>query len=185
MSKKNIQLTFQSDLMLAQNSETYSMREGDAILPTKTIEPLVVPDDSNLFERTQGDPPEGFKVIQEIFSLRDGTIRNERWVKSFLLSGIVRAISDEFVACEIISDDVNKKTVIRNYPRLQFSHLPALKIGTTVKIKINEKPGSFRTDIIDGSNMGIEREFGNLLSWNNLSDFEMDDPNDINNEDNF
>lgn len=165
--------------MAFDNSDTYLLSpEAD---PLSTLAPYDdLTGNSNKFENTSSSESADINILEGIFSLRDGVILNERWDNSYLLSGRINAISENFVSCELIIDKANKETKIRNYPIKQLDHLPSLNIGKTIKVKINEKPGSFRVDIIDGSNTGIEKEFESMSIWEELNDFEMDNPKDLN-----
>lgn len=119
-------------------------------------------------------------ILEEIFSLRNGIILNEKWDNSYLLSARINSVSETFVCCEVIINRKDNDTQIRKYPIKQFNHLSSLKLGKTIKIKINEKPGSFRVDILDGANTGIEKEFESMVSWDKLSNFKMDKPQHLN-----
>lgn len=115
-------------------------------------------------------------IVDRIFSQRGGLIINEKWENSYTLSGRIISTNEQFVICETILDNETKKTQVRTYPFKLFEHLPIIEKGRTVKIKINEKAGSFRYDIIDGSNMGIEKEFDEIDVWSQLEGYEMDNP---------
>lgn len=121
------------------------------------------------------------KMTDEVFAVGSGWIVNEKWENSYLLSGRISAVTKDFIECETIVDKNAKKTQLRKYPINLFMHLPLQKVGSTVRIKINEKKGSFKIDVIDGSNMGIEKEFEDISIWNELEGFEMDNPADLGN----
>lgn len=137
--------------------------------------------EKKIFEDSLANDNDLEKVTKNIFSLGEGWIINEKWENCYLLSGRISAITNDFVECETIIDKNSKKTQLRKYPINLFMHLPVQKVGSTVRIKINEKKGSFKIAIIDGSNMGIEKEFEEISMWDELNDFEMDNPSDLRN----
>lgn len=166
--------------MKFQNLDThFSDSEFKIDSELNIIDPLSTYEDPRVVSKNFLTESAELNIIDRIFSLKDRVILNEKWDNSYLLSGRINALSENFVSCETIIDKVHKETQIRNYPIKQFAHLPFLKVGKTVKIKINEKPGSFRIDIIDGSNTGIEKEFESMQNWDQLNDFKMDDPADL------
>ncbi len=159
--------------------------EIDRYLPNQEVSPsstsrLYDGIGSDKFENALSGESTDLNILEGLYLLRSGFILNEKWENSYLLSGRINSISEDFVSCEIIIDKDNKETQIRKYPIKQLQHLPSISIGKTIKIKINEKPGSFRLDIIDGTNTGIEKEFENMSNWDELENFEMDNPADLN-----
>lgn len=161
-----------------------------ATIDTNSLNQETLPSLINLYDNT-GMNSETYKikpvsesigspVLDEIFSLRNGIILNEKWDNSYLLSARISSISESFVCCEVIINRKDNVTQIRKYPIIQFNHLSSLRVGKTIKIKINEKPGSFRVDILDGANTGIEKEFESMISRDKLSNFKMDNPKDLN-----
>ena len=160
--------------------DNYLMDQRDSSLTT--FEGFFKPDQSeNIFKDPLTSDSALEKMTDSIFVLGNGWIINEKWENSYLLSGRISAITQDFVECETIIDKHAKKTQLRKYPINLFIHLPVQKIGSTVRIKINEKRGSFKIDVIDGSNMGIEKEFEEIANWDELNDFEMDNPSDLGN----
>lgn len=117
------------------------------------------------------------KELNQIFKLKEGFIPDENWTKVQLISGRVIKLTKSEVACEcIFYIDEYKEYQIRNFSRSLFEHLEPIKEGKLLKIKISQKPGSFRIDIIDGKGLGVEKEFSEQDKWNELKNFEMDDP---------
>lgn len=166
--------------MSTPSTETYLVQQEKAPLDFTNIYNDFLGKENKFENSPSFTETKDASIIEGLFSLRGGVILNEKWDSSYLLSGRINAISEDFVECESIIDKTNKVTQIRLYPKILFSNLPVLQIGKTVKIKINEKKGSFRIDIIDGSNTGIEQEFESMSIWDSLDNFEMDNPRDLN-----
>ena len=106
--------------------------------------------------------PTGIKALKELdktiseelgqfFNLKEGFIPNENWSKVQLISGRVVKVTKNDVSCEcIFYVDDHKEYQIRNFSKTLFEHIEPLKEGKLIKIKISQKAGSFRIDIIDG-----------------------------------
>lgn len=114
-------------------------------------------------------------ITKELF-FQQNFIRNENWSKTYLLSCQILKINADFIHCECIIDNDNKITQIREFPSLLFQHIKPLQEGEFIKIKISQKPGTVRTDIIDGKGLGIKEEFEIINSWDELEDFKVDKP---------
>ncbi len=110
-------------------------------------------------------------ITNRIFRQR-GFIAFENWTGSFYISSKVINVQKEFVQCECIISKESKILQVREFPILLFNHIFPLQSGTLVKIKISQKPGSTRTDIIDGKGLGIEKDFEIFNIWDQLKDFE-------------
>lgn len=102
-------------------------------------------------------------------------LSNERWdgPANILFSRIIK-FNKENVWCECILDKEESITQIRKFNSSLFSHIQKKASNLfhyPIVIKINQKAGSIRIDIVDGSNMGIEKEFDSFVDWSELSNF--------------
>ena len=104
-----------------------------------------------------------------------GFVGNDGWTASILVSGKIIKHNSDSVTCECITSLLKGTTEVRDFPSILFDHLKPLLEGYPVKIKVSQKKGSIRYDVIDGKNLGIEREFSDLVNWDELNDFKMDD----------
>ena len=125
--------------------------------------------DTNEFNNEEG------LLLNKIFESK-GFITNENWLTSKLISAKVIKFNKQSVICECLISKSNAEIQHREFPIVLFEHLLPLHINFPIKIKVSLKKGSSRTDIIDGRNLGIEREFNELVDWNSLNEFEMDEP---------
>lgn len=116
------------------------------------------------------------QLIERLISQRNAPMLNEGWAKTIFLSAKILKITNSFVVSECIISKENNYTQIREFPKLLFNHIEPISVGQFVKIKISQKPGSTRTDIIDGKGLGIDKDFEMLDAWKDLENFEMDKP---------
>jgi hypothetical protein len=137
------------------SEKTFLLRNDSAIVLLKGI----------------GEIEATYSLTERLVRQRGGAIINENWSKSQLLSARILKVTKDFISCECLISKSQKITQLREFPALLFSHITPLEENTFVKIKISQKPGSFRTDIIDGRNLGIEKDFEMIDLWKDLEDF--------------
>jgi len=114
------------------------------------------------------------EITRRIFDQK-GFVSNDGWTASILVSGKIIKYNSDSVTCECITSLLNGATEVRDFPIILFDHLKPLSHEYPVKIKVSQKKGSIRYDVVDGKNLGIEREFSDLVNWEELNDFQLDD----------
>ena len=127
---------------------------------------------SKTFVLSENDPEIHTEIITKSIFQQKGFISNESWSGSFFISSKVIKIQKEYIECECIISKESKIIQTRQFPILLFSHISQLQVGALMKIKISQKPGSTRTDIIDGKGLGIEKDFELFNIWDQLEEFD-------------
>lgn len=128
------------------------------------------------------DDQNGF--FQSVLENRGGVFPNEKWdrAKSKIIDGIIEDIHDNLahVVCLMNPEKLIFKEKI--FPMDILSAINSIEIGSYIRVVIKQKAGSIRYDFYDGSGM-ISDEGKQLLDseygWNELEDFPIDDPSDI------
>lgn len=101
----------------------------------------------------------------------------DKWSYYELISGKIVDIIDKKVFCECMLSRDNSEFQLRKFDISLFEHLGDFGINSYVKIKISQKPGSQRIDIIDGKGLGIENEFFiDEDSWNIFDEIDLVKP---------
>lgn len=148
-----------------QKEESSVLRNGDK---NREIfaKSFVLSENENVTDVTSSE------VITKQLFRQKGFISYESWTGSFFISSKVIKVNKDYIQCECIISKESKIIQVRQFPSLLFTHISPLHEGTFVKIKISEKPGSTRTDIIDGKGLGIEKDFEIISFWDDLKDFD-------------
>jgi hypothetical protein len=123
--------------------------------------------ESKLYSEITAEEIISHKVIKQ-----RGFFTNETWTTTHLLSARIIKLSKDSVQCECIVSKQDKIIQVRQFPKDLFSHIYPLKEGCFVKLKISYKPGSVRTDIIDGKGLDIESDFEPFDIWDQLKEFD-------------
>lgn len=110
-------------------------------------------------------------ITQRIFKQR-GFVSFENWDESSFISSRIIKVLKDYIHCECILSKESKVIQVREFPITLFTHISPLIEGAPLQIKISKKPGSVRTDIIDGKGLGIENDFEMFNDWAQLKDFE-------------
>lgn len=97
---------------------------------------------------------------------------SEEWDDFTILDAHVYSFDDKTVNCDCLIDRERDLIEKRTFPRYLFDRLSKLEIGYLVWIKIRQKPGSIRIDVVDGKGLVNKEIFAQEKIWNGLEGFE-------------
>jgi len=116
------------------------------------------------------DNPLQDNISKKLIGLNE-VLLNENWGFPKLISGRVLKITKDAVSCECLINKEKQLTQLMSFPRILFDNILELRENSYVKVKISQKPGSIKTEIIDGKGLGIESDFYSNDIWDALEDF--------------
>lgn len=110
------------------------------------------------------------------FETQVGISNIENWSFQEYLSGRIINVNDKFIECECLISRDNSIFQIRSFEKSLFDNLKNAVQNSFVKIKLSQKPGSQRIDVIDGSGLGIEKDFEVKDDiWSGIKELEITD----------
>lgn len=103
--------------------------------------------------------------------IRVGYISTEKWTKHINLHARVYKTTRNEVYCDCITDRENQIFEKRVFPIFLFEGIEGLKENALVYIKIRQKQGAMRIDVVDGRGLVSPDEFSLKEKWNTLNGF--------------
>jgi hypothetical protein len=143
----------------------------------------------NSFPYLQGNEKEGRKMevekkineTNELFIGRDNVFvpknvkiiyaNTENWTKHINLHAKVYKVTKTEVYCDCIIDRENQIFEKRIFPLFLFEGIENVRENTLVYLKIRQKQGAMRIDVIDGRGIVSPSEFSLEDKWNSLKGF--------------
>ncbi|MEN0002525.1 MAG: hypothetical protein AAF798_00230 [Bacteroidota bacterium] len=99
----------------------------------------------------------------------------EKFDSTLYFPSRVFGINDTYVECDSLIDRENSIFEKRTFPRMLFEHLPELKEGTIVRVKVQTKPGATRIDVME-DNRTDPKIFELNDRWESLRNSAIDQP---------